>query len=99
MIPAERPTRRETMTIKRTFILREIAGDYVIVPVGATALDFNGIITVNETGAFLWGLLADGDFTEDELAEKLFQEFDTDMETAKRDVAEFVDSLKSHNII
>ena len=35
----------------------EIAGDYVIIPTGKTVLKFNGLITVNEVGAYLWKLL------------------------------------------
>ena len=42
------------MKIDKQFILRQIAGDYVIIPAGKTTLEFNGLITVNEQGAFLW---------------------------------------------
>ena len=45
------------MRINKEFVLREIAGDYILVPVGDTALEFNGLITLNEVGAFLWGKL------------------------------------------
>ena len=42
------------MKIQKEFVLREIAGDYVIIPTGKTVLTFNGLITVNEVGAELW---------------------------------------------
>ena len=42
------------MIIDKQYILRQIAGDYVIIPTGKTTLEFNGMITVNEQGAFLW---------------------------------------------
>ena len=45
------------MKIQKEFVLREIAGDYVIIPTGKTALTFNGLITVNEVGAELWKML------------------------------------------
>ena len=45
------------MRIKKKFVLREIAGEYVLVPVGEAARELNGIVTVNELGAFLWNLL------------------------------------------
>ena len=45
------------MRVKKDFILREIAGDYIIIPTGKTALEFNGLITVNEVGASLWNML------------------------------------------
>lgn len=41
------------MKVDKEFVLREIAGDYVIIPIGRTVLSFNGLITVNEIGAFL----------------------------------------------
>lgn len=40
------------MKVKQGFMLREIANNYVVVPVGKAAIDFNGIITLNQTGAF-----------------------------------------------
>ena len=45
------------MKIKDNFILRKVADSYVVVPVGKLTLDFNGIINLNETGAFLFELL------------------------------------------
>ena len=50
------------MKIKNDFILRKVADSYVVVPVGELTLDFNGIINLNETGAFLFGLLQKGAF-------------------------------------
>ena len=43
------------MKINGSFVRRDIAGDIVIVPVGETALQHNGMITTNKTGAALWG--------------------------------------------
>ena len=45
------------MKVLKEFVLREIAGDYVIIPTGKTVLTFNGLITVNEVGADLWKML------------------------------------------
>ena len=45
------------MKVQKEFVLREIAGDYVIIPTGKTVLSFNGLITVNEVGADLWKML------------------------------------------
>ena len=45
------------MKVDKEFILREIAGDYIIIPTGKTVLDFNGLITVNEVGVDLWKML------------------------------------------
>lgn len=48
------------------FVLREIAGDYVIIHTGKTVLEFNGLATVNEVRVFLWNLLQNK-ITEEEL--------------------------------
>ena len=45
------------MKIKREFALREIAGDILLVPTGKTALDLNGMLTLNAVGAEIWKML------------------------------------------
>ena len=45
------------MRITKEFVLREIAGDYIIIPTGKTVFDFNGLITLNEVGVSLWKML------------------------------------------
>ena len=45
------------MKIDKKFVLREIAGEYIIIPTGKTALDFKGLITVNEVGVSIWKML------------------------------------------
>lgn len=42
------------MRIKEGFMLREVAGSYAVIPVGKASADFNGMITLNGVGAFLW---------------------------------------------
>lgn len=86
------------MKIAKEFVLREIADEYVIVPVGATAMDFNGIITVNEVGKFLWEQLQE-ESTEESLVQKILEEYEVDEITAKEDVAEFLKNLKEGGIL
>lgn len=86
------------MKIEKDFVLREIAGEYIIVPTGNTALNFNGLITVNEVGLFLWKILEKGT-TEEELLAKTLEEYEIDEETAKRDITEFLEELKSGGIL
>lgn len=87
------------MKIKEGFILKEIAGSYVVVPVGEDLVDFTLMITINETGAFLWNCLA-SDKTQQELVELLKGEYEgaTDEQLAS-DVAEFVTLLKENNVL
>ena len=57
VLVSEYREKKSIMKIDRSFVLREIAGEYIIIPTGKTALEFNGLITVNEIGMELWKML------------------------------------------
>ena len=80
------------MKIKKGFILREVAGNNIVVAVGDAVKSFNGVINVNETGAFLWKLL-ENDTTEEKLVTALLEEYDVAEELAKKDVNAFINKL------
>lgn len=82
------------MIIKDSFVLQELVDEYMVVPVGDEADRMQGIIRLNETGAFLWKLLSEKDQTEDDLVKAITDEYDTDNETAKKDVTAFIDTIK-----
>lgn len=86
------------MKIDEPYILRQIAGEYVILPTGSTTREFNGMITVNEQGAFLWEKLRQG-ITRDGLVEAILEEYEVDPETAEADVDEFVHILRCSGIL
>lgn len=86
------------MKVEKEFVLREIAGDYVIIPTGQTVLYFNGLITVNEIGAFLWNLLQD-EVTVEDLVKSVLNEYDVDEVTAREDIQEFLDTLVNGGIL
>lgn len=86
------------MKIKEGYILREVAGNFIVVAVGDAALDFNGVITLNETGALLWKALENG-ATESGLLEELKKEYEIDDETAKKDVLAFLGKLKEAELL
>ena len=86
------------MKIKKDFIKREIAGDYILVPIGNTAIDFNGLITMNDVGAFIWENLESVE-NQDEMLKKILSEYEVDEKTAKVDMEEFLDILKNADII
>ncbi len=86
------------MKIKDGFILREVAGSYLVVAVGAAVKQFNGMINLNETGAFLWRILEKG-ATEEEAVAELLKEYDVDEETAKADVKAFVSKLTEAGLL
>lgn len=86
------------MHIKENFVLREIAGEYIIVPVGNTTLNFNGLMTVNEVGMFIWQQLQE-EITEEELLARVLAEYEVDEETAKADIDEYLERLSQAGII
>ena len=86
------------MKIKDGFILREVADSYIVVAVGEAVKTFNGIVNLNETGAFLWKALETGATKEDLLA-KLTAEYDVDEDTAKKDIDAFVAKLEEAKLI
>lgn len=86
------------MKINKEFILREIADEYILVPIGTTALQFNGLITVNEIGALIWKQLLE-EQTIDTIVETILKEYEIDFDTAKADVLEFIEYLRENNIV
>lgn len=86
------------MKIDKPYILRKVAGEYVILPTGTATLSFNGMITVNEQGAFLWNALLE-ETTRDALVEAVLAEYEVDPETAGADVDEFLLVLQRSGIL
>lgn len=86
------------MKTREGFVLREIGGNHVVVAVGEAVKIFNGMIQLNETGAFLWKKLSVG-IEIDELVEQTTKEFNVEKDVAEKDVREFVESLKEANLI
>ena len=80
------------MKLKKGFVLRKVAGETVVVPVEAE-LNFNGMITLNETAEVLWNAL-ENETTTEELVKILLGEFDVDEATAQNDVSLFIQKLK-----
>ncbi len=70
------------MKIKEGFVLRTVAGSNIVVPVGDACLDFNGMITLNDSGAFLWRVLENGSDV-DGMTAALLKEYEVDEETAR----------------
>ena len=86
------------MRIKDGFILRKVADSYIAVAVGEESVNFNVMISTNETGAFLWEKLK-SDTTEEALLSALLDEYDVDEETAKSDISEFLKKLKDGELL
>ncbi|MBE6667165.1 MAG: PqqD family protein [Ruminococcaceae bacterium] len=86
------------MKIKKGFVVRKIAGEDVVVALGAASKHFNGLIKLNETGRFLWDKLSVG-CEEGELIDAISAEYDVDRDIAAKDIRMFVDTLKGAGVI
>ena len=86
------------MKVKDGFVIRNIAGQYMAVPVGKRMKDLHGMIALNETGAFLWNLLRE-DQSLDNLIQALLNEYDVSPELARSSILEFLDILSSEKVL
>ena len=87
------------MKISEGFVLKNIADSFVVVPVGENLVDFSAMITINETGAFLWNCLSE-DKTRDDLADALMSEYEgATREEMLEDIDAFTSLLEENNIL
>lgn len=86
------------MRIKDGFVLKEIAGSYIVVPLRERIESFSAVINLNETSALLWKSLSK-DLSEDELVQILLDSYDVDKTKAIEDVHDFVIKLKNADLI
>ena len=84
------------MKIKEGYLLSEVAGNYVVVPVGNVT--FNGMLNLNETGVLIWKKLEQG-CEESDLVKAFLDEYDVSEERAKEDVSTFVKKLQAAGLI
>ena len=80
------------MKLKKNFVLRQVAGTWVVLPLGAETVNFSGMLQLNDSGAMLWRVLeAGGD--QEALVNALLGEYDVTREQAEADVQEFLAKL------
>lgn len=73
------------MKIKKGFVLREMCGESIVTAEGMENINFNKLISLNHTAAFLWKNLEGKEFTTEEMANLLVEEYGIDMELAMKD--------------
>ena len=73
------------MKFKQEFVLREVAGEFVVIPLSGLGEQFNGLITLNETGAFIWKQI-EAEKEKEEIVEALLAEYEVTREQAQRNV-------------
>ena len=86
------------MKIKEGFIVRTVAGSNIVLPIGEQTVAFDGIMTINETGMFLWKLLIKGAERE-ELVKAILDEYEVTEQIASRDVDLFIEKLVGAGLV
>ncbi len=86
------------LKVKEGFILKEVCGEYLIVPIGEASIDFKSVIKLNETGAFLWEQLAKG-ADEKGLLDALLKEYDVPADIAQSDISAFLLHLTDAGVV
>ena len=81
------------MKIKEGFVLKDMAGQYVAVPFGDKAVDFNGIVTLNETAKFLWEK-CENEIEKSELVNALIETYEITVDIAENAVNTFETQMK-----
>ena len=88
------------MKIKNGFVLREVCGEKVIVGEGVETINFGKLISLNETAAMLWTKAGElGDFTVEQLADALTEEYEVSRENALSDVEKLTARWKEIGLI
>ena len=82
------------MKINEKYNLRRIAGENIVIIQGGGTADMTRIITLNDTGAWLWNELSGMDFSVSQIAGKIVAEYDTDLSSATEDAEKWTDILK-----
>lgn len=86
------------MKIKDGFILRKVGTQYVVAATGKASENFNGMMRLNESGAFAFRLLQAG-ITEEELVCRIVAEYEVGEETARADASRFLARLQEANAL
>ena len=91
---------KEYMKQKKGFILREVCGEKVIIAEGVEVVNFNKLLSLNESAAYLWQQATVlGDFTAEQLADKLCEEYEVSKEQALHDVQQMLAEWEKIGII
>lgn len=80
------------------FIVRQIAGETIAIPAGPAARELSGLLALGGSGQFLFNLLQT-EQTEDSLVQAVLETYEIDEATARADIAEFLEILRSNGVL
>ena len=79
--------------------MREVCGDKFLIAMGVENIDMNSIINLNETAAFLWKAMGDGEFSVDDLVAKLTDEYEVSAEMAKANIESVLEEMRKAGVV
>ncbi len=86
------------MKIKDGYILKDVAGEKIVIATGEQKLNFNGVMTFNSVGADVFNML-DGTNSVEDIANKIAEDYGVSVERVKTDVENLIKKMKEHNLI
>ena len=88
------------MKLKDGLILREVAGQYVIVPTGKRVREVTSIVYISSSGAYLWDYMKDHEFEKEDLVQRVLEHYEgVTREKAAEDIEKFLKTLADNNIL
>ncbi len=87
------------MKLKTDYKIRKIAGESVIVRMGAQNVKMTTIISLNSTSEWLWEQLQDEEFDVEKVADLLTAEYEVDRDVALTDAAKWVEMLRKAELV
>lgn len=88
------------MKLKDQLILREVAGEYIIVPTGQRVREVTGVVYISSSAAYLWDFMKNNDFTKDDLVRRILEHYNgVTQEKAAQDIDRFLKILADNNIL
>lgn len=88
------------MKLKDGLILREVAGQYVIVPTGKRVREVTSIVYISSSAAYLWDYMKGHEFEKEELVQRILEHYEgVTKEKAAEDIDKFLKTLADNNIL
>lgn len=87
------------MRIKKGFVLRELAGEKIVSGEGLEQLDFNKIVTLNTSAAYIWEHILNREFDLETMVDLLLDRYDIDRSVALRDARLLLDNWISIGLV
>lgn len=88
------------MKLKDQLLLREVAGEYVIVPTGRRAREVTNVVCISSSAAYLWDYMKDHEFSKEELVQRILEHYQgVTMEQAEQDIDRFLKVLSDNGIL